>query len=260
VLRTVASDRATCRSGTLLSPAEERDYCSGWVEIGAFASTQCDERRLRSGASSGPLAGVSRVGWGVCIVLDVVVDASKLVKVDNVQRVCEGLLGKTPSVVYGAEVGPVARSTAENAPFGREEMLDRFDDIKQSDGFWRLGKAVATLRSSGRYKQPLRDEFGKNSLQKTKRDIHRGRYLASFARFTAPVARQVNRGTNCIVAVLSKRYRHGCLREESYPSKTHSVQEVDEASRWESAGLMRFVPSLRYQRAVAENLEPEEQR
>jgi hypothetical protein len=25
------------------------------------------------------------------------------------------------------------------------------------------------------------------------------------------VVRQVDRGTNCIVAVLSERYRHGCL-------------------------------------------------
>jgi hypothetical protein len=171
---------------------------------------QCYERRLHPDASSCHLVGVGWVGWGVCFVLDIVVDASKLIKIRSVQGVCECLLGKTPSVVYGAGVGPVARSTSKDATCGIEELLGRFDDIEQGGGFWRLGEAVATLWSSGRCKQPLRDEFGENFLQKPKRDIHRGRYLASLAGFTAPVARQVNRGTNCIVAVLSKRYRHGC--------------------------------------------------
>ena len=46
---------------------------------------------------------MSWAGRGVHIVLDVVVDVSKLVKLGSVEGVCEGLLGKTPSVVDGAE-------------------------------------------------------------------------------------------------------------------------------------------------------------
>ena len=106
--------------------------------------------RLRADASSGHRVGVGWVCGGVYALFDVVVDASKMVESGSVQRVCEGLLGETPGVMDGAEVGPVARSASQDSPVGGEELLGGFDDVEQADLFRGSGKDVTTVRSGAR--------------------------------------------------------------------------------------------------------------